>query len=72
MMAYNNVIGLDLMGARTCSYVKRRWENPAGMQHSPMLSCVYEDPSRADELRKGWSFRVGTWINALLQGDQVN
>jgi len=29
---------------------------------------VYEDPSRADELWKGWSFRVGTWSIDSLTG----
>ena len=29
---------------------------------------MYEDPSRADELRNGWSFRVGTWNVDSLTG----
>ena len=31
-------------------------------------STVYEDPSRADGLRKGWPFRVGTWNVDSLAG----
>ena len=30
--------------------------------------CVHDDPSRADELRKGWAFRVGTWNIDSLTG----
>jgi len=31
-------------------------------------SCVHDDPPRADKLRKGWSFRVGTWNIDSLTG----
>ena len=30
--------------------------------------CVHDDPSRADGLRKGWAFRVGTWNIDSLNG----
>ena len=30
--------------------------------------CVHDDPPRADKLRKGWSFRVGTWNIDSLTG----
>ena len=30
--------------------------------------CVHDDPSRADKLQKGWSFRVGTWKIDSLTG----
>ena len=36
------------------------------MQHSPMLR--HDDPPRADKLRKGWPFRVGTWNVDSLTG----
>ena len=60
MMAYNNDIGLDPVGDPH-AYVNRRWGNPAGTQpYAKAEGCVYEDPSRADGLRKGWPFRIGT------------
>jgi len=46
------------------AYVNRRWGNPAGTQHNPILRhrvWVHDDPPRADKLRKGWTFRAGTW-----------
>jgi len=30
--------------------------------------CVYDNPPRADKLRKGWAFRVGTWNIHSLRG----
>jgi len=33
--------------------------------------CVHDDP-RADKLRKGWVFRVGTWNVDSLTGRAVN
>jgi len=30
--------------------------------------CVQDDPPRADKLRKGWAFRVGTWNIDSLTG----
>ena len=51
------------------AYVNTRWGNPAGTQpYAKAEGCVYEDPSRADGLRKGWSFRVGTWNVDSLTG----
>jgi len=62
MMAYNNVIGLDPVGAPTC--LRKQVGKPsrnAAQPYAKAEGCVYEDPSMADELRKGWSFRAGTW-----------
>jgi len=42
----------------------------AAQPYAKAEGCVHDDPPRADELRKGWSFRVGTW-NVHLQVDQV-
>jgi len=63
------LLGLTLW-APPHAYVNRRWGNPAGTQHSPMLrqKAVHEDLSRADGLRKGWPFRVGTWNADSLTG----
>jgi len=69
-MAYNNVIGLDPVGAPTCLR-KQKVGKPsqnAAQPYAKAEGCVYEDPSRADELRKGWSFRVGTWNVDSLTG----
>ena len=33
--------------------------------------CVHDDPPRAGKLRKGWSFRVGTWHIDSLRGRSV-
>ena len=73
MMAYNNVIGLDPVSAPTCLH-KQEVGKPSRNAAQPCAKaegCAYEDPSRADKLRKGWSFRVGTW-NVDSQGNQVN
>ena len=62
MMAYNNVIGLDPVGAPTCLR-KQEVGKPsryAAQPYAKAEGCVYEGPSKADGLRKGWSFRVGT------------
>ena len=70
MMAYNNAIGLDPVGDPTCLR-KQKVGKPsrnAAQPYAKAESCVYEDPSRADELRKGWSFRVGTWNIDSLTG----
>jgi len=62
MMAYNNDIGLDPVGDPTClrkQTVGKPSRNTA-LPYAKAEGCVYEDPSRADGLRKGWPFRVGT------------
>ena len=33
----------------------------AAQPYAKAEGCIYEDPSRADGLRKGWPFRDGTW-----------
>ena len=53
------------------AYVNRRWGKPSRNAAQPCAKaegCVYEDPSRADGLRKGWPFRVGTWNVDSLTG----
>jgi len=63
MMAYNNDIGLDPVGDPTCLR-KHKVGKPnrnAAQPYAKAEGCVYEDPSRADGLRKGWPFRFGTW-----------
>ena len=63
MMAYNNDIGLDPVGDPTCLR-KQKVGKPsrnAAPPYAKAEGCVYEDPSRADGLRKGWPFRVDTW-----------
>ena len=72
MMAYYNDIGLDPVGEHTCLR-KQKVGKPNRNTAQPYANaegCVYEDPSRADGLRKGWPFRVGTW-NVDSQRDQV-
>jgi len=61
-MAYNNDIGLDPVGDPTCLR-KQKVGKPnqnAAQPYAKAEGCVYEDPSRADGLQKGWPFRVGT------------
>ena len=68
MMVYNN-IGLD----PTCLH-KQKVGKPsrnAAQPYAKAEGCVYEDPSRADRLRKGWPFRVGTWNVDSLTGELV-
>ena len=44
------------------AYANRRWVNPAGTQHNPMLwrRVMLIMTLKADGLQKGWGFRVGT------------
>ena len=74
MMAYNNDIGLDPMGDPH-AYVNRRWGNPAGTQHSPMLrkKAVYMRtvPGLMD-CGKAGPFGLVPGMLTHLQGDQVN
>jgi len=70
MMAYNNDIGLDPVGDPTC-LCKQKVGKPSRNTAQPYAKaegCVHEDPSRADGLRKGWPFRVGTWNADSLTG----
>jgi len=51
------------------AYVNRRWGNPACTQPDAKAEgCVHDDLLRADKLRKGWAFRVGTWNIGSLTG----
>ena len=65
MMAYNNDIGLDPVGDPH-AYVNRRWGNPAGTQHSPMLRPGLMDCGKAGP------FGLVPGMLSHLQGDQVN
>ena len=40
----------------------------AAQPNAKAEGCVHDDPPRADKLRKGWSFRVGTWNIDSLTG----
>ena len=75
MMAYNYDIELDPVGDPTCLR-KQEMGKPsrnAAQPYAKAEGCVYEDPSGADGLWKGWPFRVGTpGMLTHLQGDQVN
>ena len=51
------------MGAPTCLR-KQEVGKPslnAAQPYAKAEGCVHDDPPRADKLRKGWPFRVGTW-----------
>ena len=63
MMAYNNDIGFDPVGDPTCLRKQKvgKHSRNAAQPYAKAEGCVYEDPSRADGLWKGWPFRVGTW-----------
>jgi len=39
----------------------------AALSDAKAEGCVHDNPPRADQLRKGWAFRVGTWnIDSLI------
>jgi len=62
MMACNNIFGFNPVGAPTCLR-KREVGKPslnAAQPDAKAEGCVHDDPPRADKLRKGWAFRVGT------------
>jgi len=63
MMAYNNIdFGFNPVGAPTCLR-KQEVGKPslnAAQTYAEAEGCVHDDPSRAEKLRKGWPFRVGT------------
>ena len=70
-MAYNNIdFGYHPVGAPTCLH-KQEVGKPspnAAQPYAKVEGCVHDDCPRADELRKGWSFRVGTWNVDSLTG----
>ena len=62
-MACNNIFGFNPVGAATCLR-KQEVGKPSlnAAQHDAKAEgCVHDDLPRADKLRKGWSFRAGTW-----------
>jgi len=70
MMAYNNIFGFNHVGAPTCLR-KQQVGKPslnAAQPDAKAEGCVHDDPPRADKLRKGWAFRVGTWNIDSLTG----
>jgi len=74
MMAYNNTdFGYHPVGAPTCLHKQEVGEPSlnAAQPYAKAEGCVH-DPPRADKLRKGWPFRVGTGMLTHLQEDQVN
>jgi len=61
---------IDPVGAPTCLR-KQEVGKPSLNAAQPCgkaEGCVHDDPPRADELLKGWSFRVGTWNVDSLTG----
>ena len=74
MMAYNNTdFGYHPVGAPTCLR-KQEVGKPslnAAQPYAKAEGCVHDDPPRDDKLRKGWSFRVGTWNVDSLTGELV-
>ena len=70
-MAYNNIdFGFNPVGAPTCLR-KQEVGKPsltAAQPYAKAEGCVHDDPPRADKLRKGWPFRVGTWNVDSLTG----
>ena len=70
MMTCNNIFGFNPVGAPTCLH-KQEVGKPslnAAQPDAKAEGCVHDDPPRADKLRKGWSFRVGTWNIDSLTG----
>ena len=57
------------MGAPTCLRKQVGKPSPnAAQPDAKAEGCVHDDPPRADRLRKGWAFRVGTWNIDSLTG----
>ena len=56
-------------GRPTCLYANRGWKPSlnATQPYAKAEGCVHDD-LRAEKLRKGWSFRVGTWNIDSLTG----
>ena len=74
MMAYNNIdFGYHPVGAPTCLH--KQVGKPslnAAQSYAKAEGCVHYDPPRAEELHKGWPFRVGTWnVDSLTSGELV-
>ena len=70
MMARNTIFGFNPVGAPTCLH-KQEVGKPslnAAQPDAKAEGCVHDDPPRADKLRKGWAFRVGTWNTDSLTG----
>ena len=70
MMVCNNIFTLNPVSASTCLR-KQEVGKPsmnAAQPNAKAKGCVHNDPHRADKLRKGWSFRVGTWNIDSLTG----
>jgi len=64
MTAYNNIdFGFNPVGAPTCLRKQEMGKASlnAAQPYTKAEGCVHDDPPRADKLRKGWPFRVGTW-----------
>ena len=74
MMACNNIFGFNPVGAPTCLCKQEVGKSSlnAAQPDAKADGCVHDDPPRADKLRKGWAFRVGTWNIDSLQGRSVN
>jgi len=71
IMAYNNIdFQFNPVGAPTCLR-KQEVGKPslnAAQPYAKAEGCVHDDPPRANKLRKGWPFRVGTWNVDSLTG----
>ena len=62
MMAKINIVGYHPMGASTCLRKQEEGKTSpnAAQPDAKADGCVHDD-LRADKLRKGWDFQVGTW-----------
>jgi len=70
MMARNNIVVHHPVGASTCLR-KQEVGKPnlnAAQPDAKAEGCVHDVAPRADKLRKGWAFRVGTWNIDSLKG----
>jgi len=58
----NEIIGYHPVGASTCLRKQEVWKpsQNAAQPCAKAEGCVHDD-LRADELQKGWGFRVGAW-----------
>ena len=69
MMACNNIFGFDPVGAPTCLRKQVGKPSPnAAQPDATAEDCVHDDPHGANNLRRGWSFRVSTWNIDSLTG----
>jgi len=70
MMACNNIFGFNPVGTPTCLCKQEVGKSSlnAAQPDAKAEGCVHDDPPRADKLRKGWFFRVGTWNIDSLTG----